>query len=85
MYDTVIDRLVTDAEPLIPVPQGFVIGQSNNNQLVPKTHENKAFIVKIQQLSMQTVILLSIKTMIISSKSNLTQDMQSTALSLNRK
>ena len=43
MYDAVIDRLVKQAEPLIPVPSGFVIGQNDNNQLIPKTHENQAY------------------------------------------
>ena len=43
MYDTVLDRLVKQAEPLIPVPSGFVIGQFDNDQMVPKTYENKAY------------------------------------------
>ena len=43
MYDTVLDRLVKQAEPLIPVPSGMCIGQFDNDQIVPKTHENKAY------------------------------------------
>ena len=43
MYDTALGRLAAQASNLIAVPPGLTIGQHDNDQLIPKTYEQKAY------------------------------------------
>ena len=43
MYDHALGRLAAQASNLIPVPPGLTIGQHDNDQIIPKTFEQKAY------------------------------------------